>query len=340
MHSFLINGELMTDLSLWYTRCPTPTPLGLAVKLGYLESALAQSSVRVQALQSSPDEKVRASHFDHSQPWSFRQGGNIPPIHARASGRDTRLVGITWIDEFQAVITLPSSGVRDVSQLVGKRLGLPRQQPGTIDFQRATSLKGLLSTLEVAGISRDQVLFVDVVTPTPQLGGATPGYPAELKRRLPYAAEFTQLIKGDIDAFFVKGAEGLSVAHQFGAVILSETGSHSDPAIRINNGTPRLLTVDGTLADQRPDLVKTLLESVHEAGHWAAQNPDLTRRFVAQEIGVSEESVEAAFGPELHLKFTTALNAPGLQAIDSFKGFLLAEGFIDADFSLKAWLHV
>jgi ABC-type nitrate/sulfonate/bicarbonate transport system substrate-binding protein len=333
-------ADFMTDLNLWYTRCPTPTPLGLAVKLGYLESALAQHSVGIQSLQSSTDEKVRASHFDHSQPWSFRHGGNIPPIHARASGRDTRLVGITWIDEFQAVITLPSSGITDASQLVGKRLGLPRQPPGIIDFQRATALKGVLSTLEVAGIPRKDVHFVDVVTQTPQFGQATVGYPPELKRRLPYAAEFTQLIKGNIDAFFVKGAEGLSVAHQFGAVILSETGSHRDASIRINNGTPRLLTVDGSLAQERPDLVQALLESVHRAGEWAAQNPDLTQRFVAQEIGVSEEAVQGAFGPDLHLKFTTHLDPSGVEAIQSFKHFLLREGFIEQDFSVEDWLHV
>lgn len=328
----------MTDLKLWYTRCPTPTPLGLAVKLGFLEAALAQQSVRVQSLQSAADEKVRASHFDHSQPWSFRQGGNIPPIHARASGRDTRLIGINWIDEFQAVITLPSTGITQVSALVGKRLGLPRQPPGLIDFQRATALKGLLSTLSVAGIAREAVRFVDVATCTPLLGSAAPGY-AQGVRRLPYAAEITQLIRGEIDGFFVKGAEGLSVARQFDAVLLSETGRHPDPAIRINNGTPRLLTVDGTLARERPDLVQTLLSAVQQAAEWAAQHPDETRRFVAQEIGVSEEAVSAAFGPELHLKFSTAIDAPGLEAIGSFKDFLRAEGFIDADFDVQTWVY-
>lgn len=332
-------ANVMTDLNLWYTRCPTPTPLGLAVKLGFLQSTLAAKSVGLQSLQSSTDEKVRASHFDHTQPWSFRQGGNIPPIHARANGRDTRLIGINWIDEFQAVITLPSSGVRTVAELVGKRLGLPRQPPGIIDFQRATALKGLLSTLQVAGIAREAVRFVDVATGTAQWGDTTPGYPPQLVRRLPYANEITQLIKGEIDAFFVKGAEGLSLAHQFNAVILSETGGHADPAIRINNGTPRLLTVDGTLARERPDLVQSLLEAVAEAARWAAQHPDETRRFVAQEIGVSEEAVQGAFGPELHLKFSTSIDAPGLQAIDSFKGFLLAEGFIDNDFSVEAWVY-
>lgn len=329
----------MADLNLWYTRCPTPTPLGLAVKLGFLESALAHKAVGLQSLQSSADEKVRASHFDHSQPWSFRQGGNIPPIHARASGRDTRLIGINWIDEFQAVITLPSSGVRHVHELAGKRLGLPRQPPGLIDFQRATSLKGLLSTLQVAGIARDSVQFVDVATRASQLGSTTPGYPPQLLRRLPYANEISQLIKGQIDAFFVNGAEGLSIAHQFNALILSQTGAHPDPAIRINNGTPRLLTVDGTLARERPDLVQSLLGAVDEAAQWAAVNPDQTLRFVAQEIGVSEEAVQGAFGPDLHLKFSTSIDAPGLQAINSFKGFLLAEGFIDADFALEDWVY-
>lgn len=335
----LLMANMMTDLSLWYTRCPTPTPLGLAVKLGFVQAALTAKSVGLQSLQSSPDEKVRASHFDHSQPWSFRQGGNIPPIHARASGRDTRLIGITWIDEFQAVITLPATGILEAAQLRGKRLGLPLQPPGIIDFQRATALKGLLSTLQVAGIARDDVQFVDVATRTPLLGSATPGYPPQLVRRLPYASELSQLIRGEIDAFFVKGAEGLSTAHQFGAVIVSETGGHADPAIRINNGTPRLLTVDGTLARERPDLVQTLLDSVREAGEWAAHNRDATQRFVAQEIGVSEEAVQAAFGPELHLKFSTTLDAMGLQAIDSFKAFLLAEGFIDADFAIEQWVY-
>src|SRR3546814_12405189 len=63
----------------------------------------------------------------------------------------------------------------------------------------------------------------------------------------------------------------------------------------------------------------------------------ISQRFVAQEIGVSEEAVQAAFGPELHLKFSTTLEASGLQAINSFKAFLLAEGFIDADFAIEEW---
>ncbi len=54
---------------------------------------------------------MRESHFTHALDFSFRQGGNIPPIWARSGGRQTRVVGITTTDEFQAVIALPSSGI-------------------------------------------------------------------------------------------------------------------------------------------------------------------------------------------------------------------------------------
>lgn len=328
----------MSQLHLWYTRCPTPTPLGLAVKLGFLESALAEKAVGLRSLQSSDDPAVRNSHFTHTQPYSFRQGGNIPPIHARASGRDTRLLGINWIDEFQAVISFADSGLRHIDDLAGKRFGLPRQPEGIVDFQRATALKGVHSALQVAGIPRSDVQLVDVATRTPSFGTAEGHWPAGL-RRLPYAAETRALARGEIDAFFVKGAEGLTLARQFDAVILAQTGNHPDAAVRINNGTPRLLTIDGTLARERPDLVEILLESVRKAGRWALQHPDEIRRFVAQETGVSEEAVAAAFGPELHLKFSTTIDDTGLDAVKQFTGFLHHEGFIPATFAVDEWVH-
>lgn len=327
----------MSDLTLWYTRCPTPTPIGLAVKLGLLDSALGGSGVTLRTLQSSPDPAVRNSHFTHTQPFSFRQGGNIPPIHARASGRDTRLIGINWIDEFQAVISFPERGLRHIDDLAGKRFGLPRQPQGLIDFQRATALKGLHSALRIAGIPCSDVHLVDIATATPSFGTPDAQWPAGL-RRLPYSAEVKALASGEIDAFFVKGAEGLSLARQFDATILASTGDHPDASVRINNGTPRLLTIDGTLARERPDLVRKLLAAVHEAGRWAAGHPDETRRFVAQETGVAEEAVAAAFGPDLHHKFDTVIDDSGVQAVQTFTDYLHAQGFIDAPFAVSEWI--
>ncbi|WP_204308900.1 hypothetical protein, partial [Klebsiella oxytoca] len=90
-----------------------------------------------------PDRAVRESHFDHHLSRSFRQGGNIPAIWARSNGRKTRLVGLTWTDEFQAVITLPETRITRTRDLIGRRFGIPRRLNDQIDFHRATALKGM-----------------------------------------------------------------------------------------------------------------------------------------------------------------------------------------------------
>src|SRR5450830_1518441 len=88
---------------LWYTRCPVPSPLGIAARLGWLEAEFQPLGLQVKSIIDSPVKAIRESHFSHHLAWSFRQGGNIPPLWARAQGAATRLVALTWTDEFQAV---------------------------------------------------------------------------------------------------------------------------------------------------------------------------------------------------------------------------------------------
>ena len=97
---------------IWYTRCPVPTPVGLAVQLGLLDETFAREGIKLNSIIDSKDRAIRSSHFDHHLNYSFRHGGNVPPIRARSEGNPTRLVGITWTDEFQAIITLPSTGIK------------------------------------------------------------------------------------------------------------------------------------------------------------------------------------------------------------------------------------
>ncbi len=91
---------------IWYTRCPVPTPVGLATQLGLLDQAFAAEGITLNSIIDSKDRSIGASHFNHHLDYSFRHGGNVPPIRARSEGNPTRLVGITWTDEFQAIITL------------------------------------------------------------------------------------------------------------------------------------------------------------------------------------------------------------------------------------------
>jgi ABC-type nitrate/sulfonate/bicarbonate transport system substrate-binding protein len=78
---------------LWYTRCPAPTPFGVAIQQGRLQEEFVNDGFDVKALQDATDPLVRQSHYTHSQPNSLRQGGNIPALWARSQGGRTRVIG-------------------------------------------------------------------------------------------------------------------------------------------------------------------------------------------------------------------------------------------------------
>lgn len=327
-----------TPAEIWYTRCPVPTPVGLAVQLGFLDTAFAAEGLTLRSIIDAPDRKTREAHFTHSLPWSFRHGGNVPPIRARSEGVATRLVGITWTDEFQAIVALPSSGIRTTRDLLGRRVGVPRRPAGIVDFMRATALKGIDSALSLEGLTIGDVELTDIAQTESVLASQEGPSLFGLKRRLPYGDEVAALLRGEVDAISVKGASGLAAANLIGAVEIAQTGFHPDPAIRINSGSPRVLTVDAALAEERPDLVARLIETIGRASHWAAAHPDETRRFVARESGATEEQVLAAHGPDLHRKLGLGLEPELVAAVGHYKDFLLRHGFLAGDFEVTEWV--
>jgi ABC-type nitrate/sulfonate/bicarbonate transport system substrate-binding protein len=323
---------------IWYTRCPVPTPVGLAAQLGYLEENFRKDGVTLKSIIDSPDRSIRQSHFNHTLDWSFRHGGNVPPIRARSEGRKTRLLGITWTDEFQAIITLQDTGIKTTKDLKGRRFGIARRPEGIVDFMRATALKGLLSALSLEGMALDDVEIVDIALPDSVLSTQEGPSLFGLKRRQAYGEEVAALIRGDVDAIYVKGTAGINVANLIGAVEVAEFGFHPDPKIRINSGSPRVLTVDELLADERPDLVARLLGSIFKASAWAEAHPDVTRRFVAREAGATEEQVLAANGPDIHKHLGLGLQPELVDAIGHYKDFLRDFGFLAADFDIADWV--
>jgi ABC-type nitrate/sulfonate/bicarbonate transport system substrate-binding protein len=323
---------------IWYTRCPVPTPVGLAAQLGYLEDGFRSEGVTLKSIIDSPDRNIRQSHFNHTLDWSFRHGGNVPPIRARSEGRRTRLVGITWTDEFQAIITLPGTGIRTTRDLKGRRFGIARRPEGIVDFMRATALKGLISALSLEGLSKDDVEIVEIALADSVLASQEGPSLFGLKRRQAYGEEIAALLRGEVDAIYVKGTAGINVANLIGAVQLVEFGFHPDPKIRINSGSPRVLTVDELLADERPDLVRKLIEAIFKASAWAEAHPEETRRFVARESGATEEQVLAANGPEIHRHLGLGLEPDLVDAVEHYKNFLRDFGFLAGDFDIGEWV--
>lgn len=327
-----------TNLSeIWYTRCPVPTPVGLAAQLGYLEEAFGAQGIALKSIIDSPDRDIRQSHFNHTLAWSFRHGGNVPPIRARSEGKKTRLVGITWTDEFQAIITLPQTGIHSIKDLKGRRFGVERRPEGIVDFQRAISLKGLVSALSLEGLTHRDVEIVEIHRSDSVLDTHEDPALFGLKRRQPHFHEVAALIKGEVDAIYVKGTPGIAIANFIGAVQVAEFGFHPDPNIRVNSGSPRLLTVDDQLAEERPDLVATLIETILRASAWAEANPSDTVRFIARESSASEEQVLASNGPNVHRHLGLSLAPDLVGAVGTYKDFLRDWGFLAGDFDVDQW---
>lgn len=325
--------------SIWYTRCPVPTPLGLAARQGWFDEEFKPDGIRIQTLQDTVDPELRESHYDHRLPRSFRQGGNVPAIWARARGADTRVIGLNWVDESQVILALPGSGITRPEHLKGRRIALPVHQ-NSIDHGRASALRGIHVTLEVGGLTPADVAFVDI-----EAGGGTPGQgwanssdPAPRQRGGGYSPVVQALKEGRVDAIFTKGARGLETAAEHGLTIVYDVRSHPIASVRSNNGAPRPITVDAALIQERPDLVDRFLARIVRISDWAAAHPAETVAYIARESGSTDEWVRKAYGNDVHLRQGTDLEPESIAALSGYKDFLFKNGFIGKDFSVTAWI--
>ncbi|QQC66313.1 ABC transporter substrate-binding protein [Paraburkholderia ginsengisoli] len=330
---------------IWYTRCPAPTPFGIAAQKGWLQQEFAADGIDVKALQDADDVLIRRSHFTHSQPWSFRQGGNIPPLWARAQGSDTRLIGLSWVDEFQALITLDRQLDATPHALAGRRFGFPRStRASVVDFHRATALRGFSSLLNAIGVQFEDIDLVELPHTPRGLEDAKPAADASLgewldaQRSHEFAREAEALLRGEADVVFVKGATGLDIANLLGAKILVEIGAQPNRVLHANNGTPRPLTVDAQLLRERPDLVERVLVRTLDAGDWASAHATEVASYVGREVRSAEHWVERAYPGGLHRQLTMGLDPQALAALADFKRFLFKWGFIATDFDFDAWV--
>ena len=315
--------------TVWITRCPVPTASSIAFDQGLLDVELGPLGLRAASLQDEPDPRVRRGHFDHSVPGLLREGGNVPALWARSTGCETRLVALTWVDEYQAILTRHDTGVAGPDGLRGRRLGVPRHPEHLIDFWAAMALHGFESALGLAGLTLDDVELVDLEPhPLDQRwsvrGSGTSGGQWDV--------EASALVRREVDAVYVKGAPGVETARAIGAREVIDLGFHPDPLVRVNNGTPRTITVDAALDN---DAVAGVLAALLRAAEWAAGNRLDLERVLAAETGAAGHGLARAYGDaRLH----PDLSESWLTALEAQRDFLARHGFLAGDVDVRAWV--
>jgi ABC-type nitrate/sulfonate/bicarbonate transport system substrate-binding protein len=325
--------------ALWYTRCPVPTASSIALHQRWLHAEFERDGITLASVRASEDQATRDSHYDNSLERMFREGGNVPAIWARASSRNTVVVGITWVDEFQAIVTRPNSGITGPADLFGRLLGLPRHPGHLVDHGRASALHGFVSALSLAGLGLGDAEFVDISAPRLDIReNSATGVMAQADGKKHYGTTLEALNAGVVDAIYVKGPNGIDSVREHGLRIVADLGWHPDLSARINNAVPRPVTADRDLVRDRPDLVARYLAVLLRTGRWAEANPAEVLRLVALETGSSEASASLAYGTGLHRSFLPSLSHRYVTGLETQKNFLRSHGFLPNDFDFADWI--
>lgn len=334
---------MTTSLSkpdVFYTVCPVPSAISIAIGRGDLQRTFQSAGVTLHNIRHSPERAVREAHYDQTQANLFREGGNIPPLWARSDGRNLRLIGLTWIEHYAAVLALPGSNIRGPQDLKGKRLGIVSRPNDTIDYARATTLRGYVTALKAAGLTLADVELVDIAITEP-LVAARPS--ADVLSSSAFSASRMRawdglfvkaLFEGSVDAIYVT-SKGRELQQLLGANVVFNTSQAADPFDRINNLALIAFTVRGELLESNPDIVTSYVAQDVRTARWAAANAHKAARYIARDTGAVEEDVGAQFSPDVASALEPSLDDRLLAFLDNQKNFLLEHGFIKNDFKIE-----
>ena len=316
--------------SVWVTRCPVPAASGVACAKGWMAQAFGRDGIAVRRVQElglnlvadDPDDQAR--HL-------FREGGNIQALAARALGAPTRVIGLTWIDERQAIMVRPDVGIMTPTDLKGLRFALPgyaRTRGESI--ARGMALHGIKCALTLGRLTLDDVQFTEI--PAPPVEQAS----AEGMLRLWLGLEW--LAAGRVDAVYVKGAAGAEAAQRLGLELGIDLDAYPSRLARVNNGTPRPIVVHQHMIDHHPDLVERFLEQSLRAADWAAGSPPELNGIIAQETLSGIRGVEAAYRNNFHRALHPDLSDERVGMLKIQAQFLWLHGFLEMPVEVDSWI--
>lgn len=316
--------------TIWMMRCPVPAASGVAFARGYMTDAFAARGLAVRRIVEG-GLNIVADDPAEQQRHLFREGSNIRAIAHRSQGAPTRVIGLTWIDERQAIIVRPESGVMQPADLNGLRFALPafaESKAGSI--ARGMALRGIENALSLGELTLADARLVDI--PVLPRQRPTP----ETMRRFWHGLD--RLAAGEVDAVYVKGAAAADAAEELGLVVGVDLDAYPSRLARINNGTPRPIVVHQHMLDQHLDLVELFLEQTLRAADWAATHLADLKQILAEETWSSIGGVAAAYRGGFHRALHPDLSADRVGMLAAQAEFLLGAGFLGSPVDVEAWI--
>ncbi|PWB82626.1 MAG: ABC transporter substrate-binding protein [Methylocystaceae bacterium] len=328
---------------VFYSLCPVPVASHVALDLGWIDEEVNRAGGKLSYLRAAPDDEGLWPHVGHRSDALIRDGGNSPPIWARADISETRLVAITFANDSGGhILVRADSDFFRVADLKGKKIGLVKGlNKSKIDFLRAPSERGVLLALKLAGLSPADVEIVDIEHDDTAVEPPSRS-PAERLIRLSKAdpeqsVEVRALAEGRVDAIFSRGGKTSFLERSGKYKVIEDLGRHPDWTLRANN-TPWVTTVSADLADRYPELVVAWLRAAIRAGRWINAN-----RYAAAEIfnrTATRYPSVADFAKAIDgFDFVPNLSEQAIAGVEIEKNFLLKHGYIERDFDVRSWIE-
>ena len=209
-----------------------------------------------------------------------------------------------------------------------------------MDFWRATAERGILTTLEVHGLSATDISIVDlpIEEPEPTLPGPI-HTPADLYQSgvfgSAYRSEVDALLRGRVEAIYSNRGRATNLEAEGKVKVIEDLGRYPDWTLQVAN-SPYTITVSDQFAEEHPAAVTAYLRAAIRAGRWISQNAadaaGIFRRVTHYRTGsrVATTIAQHDFVPSL-----SNLNIAGLELE---KQFLLEHDYIQRDFDIRQWI--
>ena len=337
-----ITQVVAAEGEVFHTLCPGPQASYFSVAHGWTQEELAKVGAKLTYLRSIPDTNQLWPHVGHRSESLIREGGNHPPIWARADISDTLLVATLAPQPAggQIVVRVDSDLYR-VADLKGRKIGVPKGlNTRKLDFGRVPLHRGVVNALALNGLQSSDVTIVDIehddfavekpsTTPAERAGRYTAS-------KAEGAVDVQALADGRVDAIFSTNdkTRALEATGKYKAI--EDLGRYPDWTLT-GASTP-VITVSAKLAQQHPEYIVAYLRAAIRGGRWVNANSRAAAELFAQNSG-PHLSVDRLAKQLAEKDFVPKLDPQALGGLAVQKAFLKTYGYLKNDFDIQSWVE-